>query len=55
MCQNYEKRVKDFILEMSNPSTKIEIKDVTERVDNPKVDLIETKRDRKATKRKTPI
>ena len=43
MCQNYEKRVKDFILEMSNPSTKIEIKDVTERVDNPKVDLIKTK------------
>ena len=44
MCHNYEKRVKDFILDMNNPSTKISIKDVTERVENPRVDLLETKK-----------
>ena len=44
MCHNYEKRVKDFILDMNNPTTKISIKDVTERVENPRVDLLETKK-----------
>ena len=43
MCKNYERRVKDFIIEMSNPETRIEINDITEKILNPKVDLSETK------------
>ena len=43
MCQNYERRVKDFIIEMSNPDTRIKIRDLTDKILNPKVDLLEDK------------
>ena len=39
MYKNYEKRVKNFIIEMNDPETKIEIKDYEERINNPKTDL----------------
>ena len=40
MYKNYEKRVKNFIIEMNEPDTKIEIKDYEERINNPKTDLL---------------
>ena len=39
MYKNYEKRVKNFIIEMNDPETKIEIKDYEERINNPKTDM----------------
>lgn len=40
MYKNYETRVKDFIIDMNSPDTKIEIKDYEERINNPKTDLL---------------
>ena len=39
MYKNYEKRVKNFIIEMNDPETKIEIKEYKERINNPKTDM----------------
>ena len=39
MYKNYENRVKDFVLDMTNPNLKIEYKDVTEKVTNTRVEL----------------
>ena len=39
MYKNYEERVKDFIIDMNNPETKIEIKDYEQRINNPKTEL----------------
>ena len=43
MYKNYEKRVKNFIIEMNEPDTKIEIKDYEERINNPKTDMSKEK------------
>ena len=43
MYQNYENRVKEFIIDMNNPETKIEIKDYGERINNPKTEMSEEK------------
>ena len=43
MYKNYENRVKDFILDMNNPDTKIEIKEYEERINNPKTEMYEEK------------
>ena len=43
MYKNYENRVKDFIIDMNDPKTKIEIKDYEERINNPKTELSEEK------------
>ena len=43
MYKNYEKRVKNFIMEMNDPETKIEIKNYEERINNPKTDLSKEK------------
>ena len=43
MYKNYEKRVKNFIIEMNDPETKIEVKDYEERINNPKTDLSKEK------------
>ena len=43
MYKNYESRVKDFILDMNNPDTKIEIKEYEERINNPKTEMCEEK------------
>ena len=43
MYKNYENRVKDFILDMNNPQTKIEIKEYEERINNPKTEMSEEK------------
>ena len=40
MYKNYEKRVKDFITEMSNPSNQIVITDITEKVNNCRQELM---------------
>ena len=40
MYKNYEKRVKDFITEMVNPSSQIVIKDITEKVINCRQELM---------------
>ena len=40
MYKNYEKRVKDFITEMANPSTQIVINDITEKVINCRQELM---------------
>ena len=40
MVKNYEKRVKDFITEMTNPSTQIVITDITEKVNNCRQELM---------------
>ena len=40
MCKNYEKRVKDFITEMTNPSSQIVITDITEKVNNCRQELM---------------
>ena len=40
MYKNYEKRVKDFISDMSNPSNQIVIKDVTEKIENCRQELM---------------
>ena len=40
MYKNYENRVKDFVLDMTNPNLKIEYKDVTEKVTNTRVELM---------------
>ena len=39
MYKNYENRVKNFIIEMNDPETKIEIKEYEERINNPKTDM----------------
>jgi hypothetical protein len=39
MYKNYEKRVKNFILEMNEPETKIEIKNYKGPINNPKTDM----------------
>ena len=40
MYKNYEKRVKDFITEMANPSSQIVITDITEKVNNCRQELM---------------
>ena len=40
MYKNYEKRVKDFISDMSNPSNQIVITDITEKIDNCRQELM---------------
>ena len=40
MCKNYEKRVKDFITEMTNPLSQIVINDITEKVNNCRQELM---------------
>ena len=40
MYKNYEKRVQDFITDMTNPSTQIVITDVTEKVNNCRQELL---------------
>ena len=40
MYKNYEKRVKDFITDMANPSSQIIINDVTEKVENCRQELM---------------
>ena len=40
MYKNYEKRVKDFVIDMTNPESKIEHKDITEKVTNTRAELI---------------
>ena len=40
MYRNYENRVKDFVLDMTNPSSMIEYKDITEKVTNTRVELM---------------
>ena len=40
MFKNYEKRVKDFITEMANPSSQIVITDVTEKINNCRQELM---------------
>jgi len=40
MYKNYEKRVKDFISDMTNPSNQIVITDVTEKIDNCRQELM---------------
>ena len=40
MYRNYETRVKDFVLDMTNPHSMIEHKDVTEKVLNTRAELM---------------
>ena len=40
MYKNYETRVKDFIRDMTNPSNQVVIKDVTEKIDNCRLELM---------------
>jgi hypothetical protein len=40
MYKNYEKRVKDFITEMTNPLSQIVINDITEKVNNCRQELM---------------
>ena len=40
MCKNYEKRVKDFITEMTNPLSQIVINDITEKANNCRQELL---------------
>ena len=40
MYKNYEKRVKDFVIDMTNPETMIEHKDITEKITNTRTELI---------------
>ena len=40
MYRNYEKRVKDFVIDMTNPESIIEHKDITEKVINTRAELI---------------
>ena len=40
MYKNYENRVKEFISEMTNPSSQIVITDLSEKVDNARVEII---------------
>ena len=43
MYKNYEKRVKDFVIDMTNPESIIEHKDITEKVTNTRLELINEK------------
>ena len=43
MYKNYEKRVKDFIIDMSSPESKIEIKDLSTKIDNTRENLSQEK------------
>ena len=40
MYRNYENRVKDFVLDMTNPHSMIEHKDITEKITNTRVELM---------------
>ena len=40
MYRNYENRVKDFVIDMTNPHSIIEHKDVTEKITNTRVELM---------------
>ena len=40
MYRNYEKRVKDFVIDMTNPESIIEHKDITEKITNTRTELI---------------
>ena len=40
MYQNYEKRVKEFITDMTNPSSQIVINDITEKINNCRQELM---------------
>ena len=43
MYNNYENRVKEFIIDMNNQETKIEIKDYEGRINNPKTEMSKDK------------
>ena len=40
MYRNYEKRVKEFVLDMTNPHSMIELKDISEKITNTREELI---------------
>ena len=40
MCKNYENRVKEFVLDMTNPQQIIEYKDITEKITNTREELM---------------
>ena len=40
MYRNYENRVKEFVIDMTNPESIIEHKDITEKVTNTRVEFI---------------
>ena len=40
MYRNYENRVKDFVIDMTNPHSMIEHKDITEKITNTRVELM---------------
>ena len=40
MCKNYENRVKEFVLDMTNPQQTIECKDITEKITNTREELM---------------
>ena len=40
MYKNYENRVKDFVIDMTNPHSIIEHKDVTEKITNTRLELM---------------
>ena len=40
MYKNYESRVKDFVLDMTNPLSKVEHKDVTEKITNTRLEVM---------------
>ena len=47
MYKNYENRVKNFIIDMTNPCSKIEHKDVTEKVQNTRMELMNERESKK--------
>ena len=40
MCKNYENRVKDFVLDMTNPHQIVEHKDITQKIINTREELM---------------
>jgi len=40
MCKNYENRVKEFVLDMTNPQQTIECKDITEKITNTREEVM---------------
>ena len=52
MYRNYETRVKDFVLDMTNPHSMIEHKDVTEKVLNTRAELMSENYSKYPEKRK---
>ena len=52
MYRNYESRVKDFVLDMTNPHSMVEHKDVTEKVTNTRLELMNEQFAKNPEKRK---